>query len=320
MKQRILLVLSFLLLAGCTVSDQETEITVFGNPTPSVYTGEVKQKLPNGEGSAILQGDELVEGTFEEGVFLSGNVEQVPYSISFFDQSISGIYTGEVADQFPSGEGEFISDGFLFQGTWINGAPQGPGVVSAESFIINTPSESLEGRYDGELSAGPAQGKGTFIYQSDGHEITMTGTFNNNRFDGTLIRTIQYHDTEKSYPVVYQNGVQQESAASMIAYLEGMRVQSYCLNDDQWSFLSEHTSLFEGTNKEDQLLKDSVTEFDYDSFQETDSPTLILIQNAKVYSVERYKPYTGADPVTSIIVVRRIICSRKIRLFACHSF
>ncbi|MBR3347777.1 MAG: hypothetical protein IKG37_11925, partial [Solobacterium sp.] len=123
MKKRILLFLSALLLAGCSVKDQETEITVFQNTVTSVYTGKVKQKVPNGEGTAILDTDASVSGTFENGTFLSGEASGVPYRVSYRDQIISGSYTGTVSEQLPSGNGEYTSDTYSYKGTWINGAP-----------------------------------------------------------------------------------------------------------------------------------------------------------------------------------------------------
>ena len=299
MKKRILLFLSALLLAGCSVKDQETEITVFQNTVTSVYTGKVKQKVPNGEGTAILDTDASVSGTFENGIFLSGEASGVPYRVSYRDQKISGSYTGAVSEQLPSGNGEFTSDTYSYKGTWINGAPDGEGTLTASIFCIDTPSGILEGSYSGDVRNGLAEGNGTFTYQSDTDEIQLSGNFTNNRFDGLLTKTIHYPNTEKSYPVYYQNGSLLQSSAAMIAYLEGMRNESYCLSEAQLSFLSDHSALFEGT--ESQNLPEAGA-FDYEAFKETDTPSLILISNAVVRSVQRYKPYADSDTVTSMIV------------------
>ena len=78
-----------------------------------------------------------------------------------------------------------------------------------------------------------------------------------------------------------------------------MRNESYCLSEAQLSFLSDHSALFEGT--ESQNLPEAGA-FDYEAFKETDTPSLILISNAAVRSVQRYKPYADSDTVTSMIV------------------
>lgn len=298
MKKVILLILPAIMLAGCSVKDRETEITVFRNTVPAVYTGKVKRKIPNGEGSALLEHEAKIKGMFEQGVWISGTAENVPYSTSFNDQMISGIYTGEVSEELPSGSGTFESDDFSFDGIWIAGAPDGQGTVTAESFRIDTPSEALEGRYSGDIDNGLAEGNGTFVYQNDDSEIQMEGTFAGNMFDGLLFKTIRYKDTVKSYPAYFEKGQPVDSAAAMIAYLEGMRNDSYCLSEAQFSFLTQHSALFEGTD----TAKEYDSAFDYASFAETSDPALILIPNAAVKSVQRYKPYTGADTVTSMIV------------------
>ena len=298
MKKVILLVLPAIMLAGCSVKDRETEITVFRNTVPAVYTGKVKRKIPNGEGSAVLEQNAVIEGVFEQGTWISGKAENVPYSISYGDQMISGSYTGEVSEELPSGSGAFESDEFSFDGTWIAGAPEGPGTVTAESFRINTPQEVLEGSYSGEINKGLAEGNGTFVYQTGEDEIQMEGTFAGNMYEGLMFKTIRYRDTVKSYPVYYQKGQSIDSAAAMIAYLEGMRNESYCLSEAQFSFLTQHSALFEGKD----TAKDYDSAFDYESFAEGSDPALVLIPNAVIKSVQRYKPYSGADTVTSMIV------------------
>ena len=298
MKKLILMILPALLLAGCEVKDQETEITVFQTPVQAIYTGKVKGKVPNGEGTALMENDAKAEGKFEKGTFVSGEATDVPYHITFNEQPFTGSYTGLVADQLPSGTGTFHAEDFSFEGTWINGAPQGQGTVSAKQFGIDTAAGRLEGSYSGEAVSGAAEGTGTFIYQSDGNEITMEGTFSGNQFDGILTRSVRYKDTVKSYPVCYENGTPQDSAASMIAYLEGMREKSYCLNEAQLSFLTANAALFEGT----ESAEASDDAFDYAAFSESDSPAVIRIRNASVKSVQRYKPYSGAPAVTTMIV------------------
>lgn len=302
MKKIILMILPVFLLAGCTVKEKEMEITVFRNVVSSVYTGEVKKKLPEGEGEAVLENDARVEGLFEQGALISGAASKVPYSTSLGEIQFDGIYSGDVSEQLPSGNGEFSSDDFTYKGTWISGQPTGQGTVSSERFIINTPEDVLEGSYIGDMNQGLAEGKGTFTYQSEEDEIRMEGSFAGGQFDGLLVKTITHNDRVRSYPVYYQNGAAVDSAASKIAYLQSMRNDPYCLSEAQWSCISDHSALFEGKGTEKDAEKFNSVSFDYKAFSETDEPAIMVIRNADVLSVQRYQPYPGSDPVTSMIV------------------
>lgn len=302
MKKLIWLILPVLLLAGCSVKEKEMDITVFGNTLPSVYTGKVKSKIPEGQGLAVMENEARAEGIFEQGVLVSGAAENVTYSSTYHDQTISGLYSGEVDGKVPSGSGSFQSEDFSFTGTWISGLPDGPGSISSEHFRISASEDIPEGSYTGEVSKGLAEGEGTFVYQDGDTETEITGQFVNNAFDGRMIKTIRYHDSLKSYPVYYKNGKPQDSAAAMIAYLEGMRSDSYCLSEQEVSFISGHSALFEGKASGNDLSKEYDSTYSFGTFKEGSEPSLILIRNAEVKSVQRYKPYAGADTVTSMIV------------------
>ncbi|MBQ8068049.1 MAG: hypothetical protein IJ201_06875 [Solobacterium sp.] len=299
MKKLLLLILPAVLLAGCSVKEQETEITVFGNPMTAVYTGKVKRKVPNKEGSAVLSDDAAVEGIFADGVFVSGTADEVPYSTTYNTQTITGTYSGEVAETLPSGNGSFESDTFKYEGTWTGGTPDGTGTMTADQFSVGTGDSAVTGSYSGGVNQGLADGTGTFTYQEGNNEIEMVGTFAKNQYDGLMTKTVRYPDTEKSWPVYYRNGTLQDSPAAMIAYLEGMRSESYCLKEAQLSFINDHAALFEGTGNAPDTYS---TAFDYESFADTDEPAFIQISNAAVKSVQRYIPYEGADTVTSMIV------------------
>ena len=296
MKRVLILITAAFLLAGCTVKEKEKEITVFHNTVNSIYTGEVKRKLPSGEGSAQLENNASVSGTFEKGTWISGEAGNVPYAVTLKDQNISGTYTGEVQEELPGGNGRFESDAFTYEGSWQNGEMDS-GTVSAESFVIDTPYDPLEGRYSGEVKNGLAEGNGTFAWQEEEDEIQMEGSFLDNFFHGRLVKTIRHKDSERSYPVYYENGAPITNAVSLISYLEGMRKASYCLSEEQSSFIEDNLSLFEG-----QGTEPVTSAFAYSSFTEDSAPAWIKIENAKIKSVQRYKPYEGADPVTSMIV------------------
>ncbi len=302
MKKMILLILPALLFTGCAVKEKEMEITLFGNTVPAIYTGRVKKKLPHGEGTAVMENDARAEGIFELGTYISGKIESIPYTITYRDQEITGIYTGEVNEQMPSGNGTFTSDTFSYTGIWTDGNPEGPGTVTAAEFCIDTPAEVLTGSYSGDFARDKAEGSGTFTYQSGNEEVQLEGNFTDNRFDGPMTKTVRYQDTVKTYPVYYRSGRLEDTAVALIAYLEGMRNESYCLSVEQLSFISDHAGQFEGNVKEADISALYNHTFDYAGFKEDDTPELIMIRNAAVRSVQRYKPYAGADTVTSMIV------------------
>ncbi|MBP3891964.1 MAG: hypothetical protein J6D29_07305 [Solobacterium sp.] len=301
MKKRIFLLTLVLFLTGCMVKEEAIDITVFHNTLASTYSGRVKQKLPNGNGQAILENNAMVEGEFEEGIFISGEASQVPYSLTNNTQTIKGAYTGNVSNQLPNGEGSFEADAFSYQGSFVDGAIE-KGTLSASSFHIDTPFEVLEGNYNGDVLKGLAEGNGTFTYQENNTPIEISGTFTNNMFDGLLTKTIHYSNATKSYPVYYQKGWQLQTAVSMIAYLEGMRNTSYRLSEAQSTFISEHAALFEGEKKELDSSDEVNSSFSYEQFNETDAPNFIRIQNATIKSIQRYQPYEEANTVTSMIV------------------
>ena len=298
MKRLLLLILPAVLLAGCSVKEQETEITVFGSPMTAVYTGKVKRKVPNKEGSAVISEDAAVEGIFADGVFVSGTADEVPYSTTYNTQAVTGTYSGEVAETLPSGSGSFESDTFRYEGTWTGGKPDGTGTIATDQFSIDSKDGALTGSYSGTVDKGLAEGTGTFTYKDGNNEIEMAGTFAKNQYEGLMTKTVRYPDTEKSWPVYYKNGTLQDSPAAMIAYLEGMRSESYCLKEAQLSFINEHAALFEGTGS----APETDPAFDYEGFADTDEPSFIKISYATVKSVQRYIPYEGADTVTSMIV------------------
>lgn len=302
MKKLVPIVLSCIFLFGCSVSNQETEIIVFQNTVNATYSGRVKQKVPNGEGIALMEKDAKVEGTFEKGVFLSGNATNVSYQITYNNQSIDGLYSGTVENQLPTGNGTFQSDEFSYEGIWHDGNPDGTGTLVAKSFQIDTPNEAFIGNYEGEVNQYLAQGSGTFIYEKENEKIEIKGNFRDNMFDGLLMQTIHYPDTVKSYPVYYQKGWQLQNATSLIAYLEGMRNESYALSEAQSAFISQYDNLFEGKGKEKDFVDNYNQSFRFASFSNTDEPSFILIRNAQVMSIQRYKPYEDANTVTSMIV------------------
>lgn len=302
MKKAVLLILPVLFLAGCTVKNKEMEITVFHTPMSAVYTGKVKRKLADGEGSARLENEAGVEGIFEKGTWISGEAEAVPYRVSYGDQTYSGSYTGSVSEEMPEGTGEFRSESFSYNGTWTNGAVDGTGTVSTPSFQMDTAEEVITGSYSGTIREGLAEGTGTFVYRDGEDEIQMEGSFVGNQYDGKLIRTIRTRGSERSYPVYYSKGSLLHTPASMIGYMEGMRQKSYCLNDDQLSFIENHEAMFDGSETVGKQSDEYDKAFAFGSFMDGSDPSLILIPDCLIQSIQRYKLREDTDPVTSMIV------------------
>ena len=299
MKKIVLLLLPVLLMTGCSAKEEPVDITVFGNSMPAVYTGKVRRKLPHGEGTAVMDHSVSAEGVFEKGTFVSGKTFSVPYSASFGEKNFTGVYTGEVAGTLPAGTGMFDAPDCSYNGTWTEGVPDGTGTLIVPEFTIDTPDGVLSGSYSGDVREGLAEGRGTFVYAADDGKTELDGGFSGNTFDGLLVKTVHYKNTDKSYPVLYEMGNLQDTAAARIAYLEGMRSESYCLSEEQFSYITEHAELFEGKMAAEPSYDEAFT---YEGFSEGGSPALIRIEDAVVRSVQRYKPYEGADTVTTMIV------------------
>lgn len=125
------------------------------------------------------------------------SVEDKPVTLDLNNMgTCEGVYTGEMDDELPEGEGTFIctSDNggeWSYSGTWKNGQMTGYGTYAYSD------GHSV---YEGEIQDGLKHGKGTILYDDT---KWIEGTFQ----EDVLVEGNQYnHKGEIVYSGTYENG------------------------------------------------------------------------------------------------------------------
>ena len=122
MKKRFLLfsvLLSLLLLAGCTKQLTEEPLTLTFPAETAVFTGTLSKDVYTG---AVQGSGWRFEGTLTAERLLTGEGENVPCRAALFGHVEEGTYTGALVSGLPDGEGAFtLSSGALFSGEFSGG-------------------------------------------------------------------------------------------------------------------------------------------------------------------------------------------------------
>ncbi len=117
------------------------------------------------------------------------SVESESISIVYKERTIEGVYTGELVDNVPNGEGTFEENNFhtfKYGGHWENGKLEGNGTLYCEYYEIKFPGESknVVGTFEGTVQDGNAV-EGRFIAQDDqGSIYVYNGEFEELSFGG----------------------------------------------------------------------------------------------------------------------------------------
>jgi hypothetical protein len=122
------------------------------------YSGEIRERKPNGTGVFRALDGSLYQGEFQNGV---------PSGKGRFTSSKGALYIGEFADGVANGEGsEKASDGTRYSGQYTNGVREGKGQ-------LNYPDGR---RYEGDFKADRFEGYGEFNFPNGD---SYTGVFYN---------------------------------------------------------------------------------------------------------------------------------------------
>ncbi|WP_202924863.1 MORN repeat-containing protein [Myxacorys almedinensis] len=172
-------------------------------PAPYKYfTGEVRNKLPNGSGVLVYANGDRYEGTVRNGVpsgkgmFLFVNNDRYegdmkngqPHGSGSFIFATGDRYTGDVRNGHPSGQGKFVyNSGNIYAGGFLLGQAKGNGSITFRNGIRcqgTFYNSSLQGKgscsfpsgfpytsYTGELRQGIPDGRGTLIF-ADGRKFS----------------------------------------------------------------------------------------------------------------------------------------------------
>ena len=144
------------------------------------YEGDCTAPKSNGvyEGDGSFTSAEgwRYEGHFSAGVFGSGTVENLPYTLSFADVSIPGHYSGEVQELLPQGQGSFTArDGGSYAGSFAAGQTD-EGQAEALSAGLYIGNSAAKGFYTGSVAGGVMDGQGVFRCES-GRVLRYEGGF-----------------------------------------------------------------------------------------------------------------------------------------------
>ena len=205
MKRTAFLVLALCLctLSGCKKSESEpvpAAPTTLVEELPAVegsdyvsarglrYEGECSAEKKNGlyEGNGTFRSNEgwSYTGSFADGIFGSGTVENLPYTLSFGGVSIPGSYSGEVQELLPQGQGSFTArEGGSYSGSFASGkAEQGQAEELPAGLYIG--NSAAEGSYTGSVSGGTMGGQGLFVCET-GRSLRYEGGFAKGEPDGS---------------------------------------------------------------------------------------------------------------------------------------
>ncbi len=164
------------------VKEMDYKLILDGESYKGLYEGEVQDGLPSGNGNFLenpRKGELFYEGGWEEGIPEgSGTASQLPVTLEYSGSSYSGIYSGEVRDGNPGGEGSFSGSGdpgtLTYEGSWAKGQPAA-GTISCPSYVLSYHGSSLPGVYSGSIQDGLPQGEGVFDYTSGHDYMRYTG-------------------------------------------------------------------------------------------------------------------------------------------------
>lgn len=162
MKKRFLLfsvLLSLLLLAGCTKQLTEEPLTLTFPAETAVFTGTLSKDVYTG---AVQGSGWRFEGTLTAERLLTGEGENVPCRAALFGHVEEGTYTGALVSGLPDGEGAFtLSSGALFSGEFSGGTAVRGEAADLPWEILHGGSR-FSGTYTGPLESAGPEGKGLF--------------------------------------------------------------------------------------------------------------------------------------------------------------
>ncbi|MDO4557018.1 MAG: hypothetical protein Q4B70_18055 [Lachnospiraceae bacterium] len=132
-------------LCGCTQTVEDTKMTLDLNgigEREGVYTGEVKEELPNGEGKFITENEEGVEWYYE-GSWVNGQMEGTGCQV--WDE-LGQKHEGNYKDSHYEGKGKWYeNDVLIYEGNFVNDLYDGKGK------LLNANGDTV---YEGKFKAG----------------------------------------------------------------------------------------------------------------------------------------------------------------------
>lgn len=124
------------------------------------------------------------------------NVKDKAITILYQEESIDGVYTGEVKKGKPEGSGQFTSTSsdviFSYDGTWKEGQPCQSGTLKTNQYSFEYLDKHLLGEYDGTTVDGLPDGQGKFESSGE-NKLIYDGEWKNGDFFGKGIVECDYY-------------------------------------------------------------------------------------------------------------------------------
>ena len=188
-----------------------------------------------------------------------------------------GLYTGELKDGLPNGEGAFMRDtdagSLTYKGFFSNGKITGDGVLT-----LKTVDEGKL-KYEGRFVDGALEGYGVTTLTFDGETLSRRGT--------------------------YTNGVYTPSKGETFDYLGQMNLYGiFTLPNNVITYIDSHSELFPAEN-ESTVESAGIQEFEYRQFTKTRKQETIGLVKLELYAAQVYEDeFEDLDyPVTYLLAI-----------------
>ncbi|MBO6157877.1 MAG: hypothetical protein J6P72_01290 [Firmicutes bacterium] len=159
--------------ASSGMLNQETiQISFLGQTFDGVYSGASADGVPDGNGT-FSSGDLSYTGSFSSGLFKTGDIKNLPYTMTAGDETFNGTIDGRITDGVLGGKVTFSSFTFQYTGFISQGLPEGYGQVSNMPYLMNYMEQTIQGTYNGSVDGLKPSGQGTF----DAPDTAFKGSF-----------------------------------------------------------------------------------------------------------------------------------------------
>lgn len=292
------------ILGEGTISNYSYEFIVNDTNISAMYEGQCLDGIPNGDGVAkgkIDESDFEYSGDFVNGeIGGNGKTSNFPYVITYSDENILGLYSGEILEGEPIGEGTFnsITEDVLFdyQGMWENGNLFGEGTLSTDKYKMEFSDGSVVGKYDGSVINGKASGDGFFTaINGYGEEYKYTGKFKDGMFNG--YGEFIFLDEELGYPArkgTFTDGDYTPTKSELLTYIGTVPdFINYKVTEENLKFIDEHEELFLTDDKSllDELHQNEITMNELYKKPNKYSEMIVSVSNCKVIQIKEEELY-----------------------------
>ena len=299
-------------LVSGEIVDYPCLMELAGEPFMGFYSGAVKDALPQGEGRFVSHDIEYT-GSFSAGQPDSGEVTALPLSLSYREQTYTGLYSGSLQKAVPDGEGVFAGTSaggaaLRLSGHWEGGSPAGEGALTADRCETVLCGEAVVGSYDGECKDGIPSGHGSFSGRNgEGIRFTYEGEWENGLANGRgalRYESAVYFDRCGRFT----DGDFTPDFTELLGAI-GSREPCFALTDAQTDFIREYGELwnaehdllcFEDSGLKTVFNKDLTLRVILQKPEISDEPEWMSIYSLRVISADRVELSAGGPVFTCV--------------------